>query len=112
MHNLRDHDSSDAPVEYWPVPIRSNRRVQSHALSHPESGQLIDRNANSSGKVTPAAILHKQDLPLAYVPVREKFINFSRRSSGSGEMADTQVLGTCAPACGFKSRLPHQQVNI
>ena len=22
-------------------------------------------------------------------------------------MADTQVLGTCASACGFKSRLPH-----
>jgi hypothetical protein len=27
--------------------------------------------------------------------------------SGSGEMADTPVLGTGAPACGFKSRLPH-----
>lgn len=23
-------------------------------------------------------------------------------------MADTQVLGTCASACGFKSHLPHQ----
>ena len=27
---------------------------------------------------------------------------------GSGEMADTPVLGTGAPACGFKSRLPHK----
>ena len=26
-------------------------------------------------------------------------------------MADTQVLGTCASACGFKSRLPHQKAN-
>ena len=23
-------------------------------------------------------------------------------------MADTQVLGTCASACGFKSHLPHK----
>ena len=27
-------------------------------------------------------------------------------------MADTQVLGTCAPACGFKSRLPHQNLRL
>ena len=26
-------------------------------------------------------------------------------------MADTQVLGTCAPACGFKSRLPHTSLG-
>ena len=32
--------------------------------------------------------------------------------SGSGEMADTPVLGTGAPACGFKSRLPHNIFTI
>ncbi len=26
-------------------------------------------------------------------------------------MADTQVLGTCASACGFKSHLPHNVYN-
>ena len=31
---------------------------------------------------------------------------------GSGEMADTPVLGTGAPACGFKSRLPHTCNNF
>ena len=74
MRNLRDRDSWAAPAEYWLVLIRSNRRVQSRARSHPESGLLVDQNANSSGKVTPAAILHKQDLPLTYEPVREKFL--------------------------------------
>jgi hypothetical protein len=31
---------------------------------------------------------------------------------GSGEMADTPVLGTGASACGFKSRLPHNEKTI
>jgi hypothetical protein len=36
------------------------------------------------------------------------FAPHSSNKCGSGEMADTQVLGTCASACGFKSHLPHQ----
>ena len=40
--------------------------------------------------------------------IEELWVFFGLTSCGSGEMADTQVLGTCASACGFKSHLPHQ----